>query len=190
MRMIEHIDEVDTSAIQAVFLEDRSHRVSLLIPFKKPFGNRVLCVVGQNPSSADETRADSTVRYLEKLIVSKALPYRAILMLNLFTRVDTRKDHAIVDAKNGSWRKPIVQAAEEHEDFLMVFGKLKRQGPYDFPARALEVAELLGTQGKHKIYKLGIQPPSLYAPHPGNPKIWYRNLDISFVRYNFEDLKP
>lgn len=188
MRVVKHIDEIDVFSIEARFIEDRAHRLSLYIPFRIPQGKKVLCIVGQNPSEADETRADNTIRFLEKLVVSKKLPYRAIRMLNLFTRVDTRKEESRVDSRVASWRDPILEAARSNDDFLMVFGKLSRQGNYDFPARARELKALLAQEGVTNIQKLGLHPPVAYAPHPGNRRIGYWNLEIALERYDFEDL--
>lgn len=64
----------------------------------------------------------------------------------------------------------------------MVFGKMANQGAYHFLERALEIRQLL--QGKN-VFKFDIG--STYAPHPGNPKIFYRNFDMKIVSYDFSD---
>lgn len=172
---IPHFCMVDKTTIEARFFDRKRHRATLFLPFAGRGTGKVLCVIGQNPSVADECFADKTIHYLEKLIYCKHAEYAALLILNLYSRVDKKKSatnnllhSACVDAFNC--------ALNEYQDFLLVYGKPKNQGAYRFPERAKLVMGAL--KGK-KVFQLGTDTD--YPPHPGNPKILYRNFDISLA---------
>lgn len=188
MPVFRHLDQVDSPSIIATFSEDRTHRFSLYIPFKSRESGRVLCIVGQNPSDADERFADKTIQYLERLVSTRLPTYRAIVMLNLYTRVDKYKEHSDVDFGPVNWLDPIRQAARDHADFLLVYGKPARQGAYDFPKRASALKELFASGGKHSVFRLAPEKPTKYPPHPGNPQIRYGNLEVRLTEHAFDDV--
>lgn len=175
--MVEHFNFVERNAIRSEFLVQRTHRATLFLPFRgRPIG-KTLCVIGQNPSSADENVADKTIRYLEELIYRNHAEYVALLIVNLYSRVDTKK-LATTNLLDEGCERLFNAALEEHEDFLLVYGKLKDQGAYRFPERAKVVANLL--KGK-RTFKLDIGTP--YPPHPGNSKILYRNFELRIAPF-------
>lgn len=187
---IRHFGEVDVEAIKADFDEKGEHRFSLHIPFKSRATNRVLCVIGQNPSDAGLQFADRTVRYLEELAYSRPEGYGAMCMLNLYTRVDRRKQFEDVDSKHRSWEQPIAQAAARHEDLLVVYGQLRNQGNYRFRDRARDLRRLLRRFPGIRTLRLDIGGLNTYAPHPRNRSIGFRNPSDGrrFVTYSFEDI--
>jgi hypothetical protein len=181
-RPIPHFEHVDLPNIQSCFFDDRSHRAYLKIPFTGARGTETLCVIGQNPSSADEREADKTIHYLEKLIYLKHSQYRQLIVLNLYSQVDTTKT---------AQARPLHPKCEEmfncilgeEANFLVVFGKLKNKGQYCFLDRARQIESLLWSK---RVLKLDIG--TQYAPHPGNPKIFYHNFDVDFSSYTFADI--
>jgi hypothetical protein len=175
--IVPHFEQVDHASIQAQFFEDRKHRALLRIPLRRDGKKRTLCIIGQNPSSADENNADSTIRYLEELIYLTRPEYTELLVLNLYSRVDTTKAET-QNLLNCHCVEIFESTLCEHQDFLLVYGKLKNEGAYKFPERALEVAAAL--RGK-TILMLGLGTP--YPPHPGNPRILYRNFDVQLEPY-------
>lgn len=175
--IVRHFNEVDHAAIEAKFFEGRKHRAFLRIPFRRSGKERTLCVIGQNPSLADENEADSTIRYLEELIYTKQPQYTELLMLNLYSRVDTTKAETD-DLLNLECAKLFDSALSKNNEFLLVYGKMKNEGAYKFPERALEIAPLL--RDKTQLM-LGLG--TSYPPHPGNPRILYRNFNIQLVPY-------
>lgn len=166
---------VDKASIRTQFFDCRRHRATLLLPFAGRVAGKVLCVVGQNPSAADEDDADKTIRYLEELIYCKHPEYAALRILNLYSRVDTRKS-AVADLLNSTCADIFNRALDEHDDFLLVYGKLKNEGAYKFPERAQVVLDAI--KGK-RVFQLDVGTE--YPPHPGNPKILYRNFGISLA---------
>jgi hypothetical protein len=181
MRIV-HYEQVDLANIRAVFTPDGKHRASLKIPFRGRSDGKTLCVIGQNPSEANEKCADKTVRFIEKYIWNRRPEYGAIVVINLYSRVDTNKveSEAVSDEScEAIFRSTVSSCA----DFLVVFGKLVNAGPYQFLERAAYVREMLSGRC---VYKFSIG--SSYAPHPGNRKILYSNLKVELCRYHFEDI--
>lgn len=180
--MIAHFEKVLKEGISAEFTGDRKHRVCLTVPLQKRNQSRVLCVIGQNPSLADENEADKTLRYIEEYVFTRMPDFGTIRMLNLYSKIDTDKV-----AKTDLCRPDVDQEVERiqaaHNDFLFVTGKASIQGKYDFPKR---VKLLSGALLGKNTYKIDIG--SSYPPHPGNPKIVYSNFEYCPTAYKFEDV--
>jgi hypothetical protein len=176
-----HAACVDLPRVRAHFSPDRRQRATLYLPFRGRRGP-TLCVVGQNPSAADETVADKTIRYLEDYAAARAPHYGGLLILNLYSRIDTTKA-----ARRGLTTPEMdacfVDAVAQHQEFLLVSGRLAVEGAWDFPARARRLRALLAGR---RVYKLDLGTP--YAPHPGNPRILYRNFDVPLAPHDFADL--
>lgn len=176
---VPHFEHVDSSRIQARFSSCNLHRATLLIPFKGRTEGKRLCIVGQNPSAANEQYADKTIQFLERYVYEKLLEYNQILMLNLYSRVDTKKTESC-EVNHDECETLLHEAIALNTDFLFVFGKLKNQRAYKFPERVRELQPLF--EGKN-LYKLDIQ--TAYAPHPGNRAIYYHNTDLTLAPYAF-----
>ncbi len=178
---IPHYSNVDSSKIRAIFSADKLHRAILKIPLRWRNHGRTICIVGQNPSAANERFADKTVHFLERFVFERLPEYGQILMLNLYSRVDTTKK--CVDPLNHQCDRILQCAIRHNNDFLAVFGALKDEGHYRFPARARELRPLFKEKN---LYKLEIG--SIFAPHPGNPNICYNNFRVGLTKYDFEDV--
>ena len=176
---VAHFEHVDCSRIEAKFFSDNQHRATLLIPFQGRKGGKTLCLVGQNPSAANEQHADKTIHFLEKYVFERWKQYDQILMLNLYSRVDTKKT-ATSGINHAGCEALLREAIASHTEFLFVFGKLRNQGAYRFSERVRELQPLFS--GK-VLYKLDIG--TTYAPHPGNRAIHYYKTDIELARYVF-----
>lgn len=175
---VKHFSMVDNAAIKAKFFDCRRHRATLFLPFLGRTTGKTLCVVGQNPSAADEHVADKTIRYLEELIYRTQPEYAALLMLNLYSRVDTAKS-ATAQLLHNSCVRLFSRALDELEDFLLVYGKPKNEGAYKFQKRAQVVVDAI--KGK-RIFKIDVG--TSYPPHPGNPRILYQNYAVPLARFD------
>ncbi len=182
-RPVPHFEAVDLARTRAQFFQDRTHRATLHVPFKGRDGARTLCIIGQNPSAADERESDKTIAFMEQYVHRTLPEYGQILVLNLFSRVDTKKKVAL-DPLDPECARIFEREVRAHEDFLVIFGKLADQGAYRFHERARQVRGLLA--GKH-VRKLALG--TAYAPHPGNIRIFYRNFDLGLDRYDFADVE-
>lgn len=181
--LIEHFHQVDKTRIKARFLSNGQHRASLLLPFVGRFSEQTICAIGQNPSSANDKYADKTVHSLERYVFEKLPDYGQLLMLNLYSRVDTNKSEKS-DLNHQECDRILHESISENRDFLFVFGKLKNEGAYKFPARLRELSPLF--KGK-RIYKFDVG--AAYPPHPGNRLILYRNFTVGLSPYEFSDIK-
>lgn len=179
---IRHFDKVELDGVHAEFFADRQHRATLLIPFVERKTGRTICVIGQNPSEADEKNADKTIRYLEQYIFEKLPQFDRMLMLNLYSRVDTRKKETL-NLNHQTCEQVLRSSIAAQQDFLMVFGQLKNQRSYRFQERVRELRPMFA--GK-RIYKLDIG--TKFAPHPGNSAIFYRNFAPKITSYDFGDV--
>lgn len=181
-RSVPHFEYVDLQNVRSCFFDERSHRAYLKIPFLGDRGTRTLCVIGQNPSAADEREADKTIRYLEELVFSRLPEYRQIIVLNLYSQVDTSKTEDAPPLHLECARIFGGILADE-SDFLVVFGKLENRRHYKFQDRAREIEPLLRSK---RVFKLDVG--TLYAPHLGNSKIIYSNYNLGFAPYTFSDV--
>lgn len=179
--IIPHAKCVNRGAIEARFSNDRLHRYSLKIPFLERTTGKLLCIVGQNPSEANEINADKTIHYLENFVFKNLPEYDGIVMLNLYTRMDKYKDkNEVLDDRSDEKFK---SALTKGSDVLLIIGKLKNEKAYKFKDRARQLRKDLE---QTNLYKLAIN--TTYAPHPGNPKITYSNMNIGINEYKFEDM--
>ncbi|TFZ05660.1 DUF1643 domain-containing protein [Ramlibacter henchirensis] len=175
---VPHFEQVDLERVRAVFVRGRTHRALLKIPFRHRPPASTLCLVGQNPSDAGEEHADKTVRYLERYVHERLPQYGAMLMLNLYTRVDKRKEFG--DVEHPQADRILRCAIRRHQDFLFVFGQLKNEGKYRFPERLRQLQPLF--IGKNLLqFDLATDFP----PHPGNAKILYSKLDVGLKPFLF-----
>jgi len=94
-------------------------------PFYEKHQNKVLCIIGQNPSNASERQADKTLRYLEQFVFQNLPQYPKILMLNLYSRVDTKKEE-VEDLEREEIRQDFLNHLRNNADFLLVFGAKKK----------------------------------------------------------------
>ena len=183
-RSVPHFEHVDLPNVRSCFFDERGHRAYLQIPFVGDRGSQTLCVIGQNPSAADEYAADKTIRYLEELIFLRLEQYRQMIVLNLYSQVDTSKTEQ-TPPLHQECKRIFERFVSDESDFLVVFGKLGNDEPYRFQDRARAVEPLLRSK---RVFKLDIGTP--YAPHPGNRKIIYSNFDVGFAPYTFADVGP
>lgn len=177
-----HFQQVNLSGVIADFSPDKKHRFSLTIPYSGRSGKKSICIIGQNPSYADAATADKTIHYLERLIYEKYPQYSQIIILNLFSRVDTAKSET-TDLLSLKAARIFRQTIQNNSDFLVIYGAVKDQRAYKFVKRAKQLRSLL--RGKN-VLKIDID--TNYAPHPGNPKIYYGNYCHSLNQYTFSDI--
>lgn len=179
---VSHFHKVDTTRIEALFVDGKRHRAKLTIPFLGRNTSNSLCVIGQNPSDADEAFADKTVRYIEELIYTRNPEYSKIVVINLFSRVDKYKVE-VSDLLNDQCKRIFEDTTMEHENILFIHGQLNVQGAYDFKKRLREIIYLF-----QDINSMKLNIGTLYAPHPRNHKINFSNFNIDLCFYDFSDV--
>ena len=172
-----HYDNVDIQNIEEKFLDNKKHRCYLSIPLKHRTGKNTICVIGQNPSNANKIYADKTLHYIERYIYEKFPEISNIIMLNLYSRVDTKKTE-LDDLNKIECERNLRKIIKKNDNFLIIFGQLKNQKNYKFPKKAKLLFKLLKNKN---IFKIDIDTE--YAPHPGNSKIYYGNYCHSYNEY-------
>lgn len=174
---VDHYDKIDTQSIDFKFIQNQFFRAYLRIPLRQENREKVLCIIGQNPSHANQTICDRTVRYLEELIYLKTT-YTKIIILNLYPRVDTKKIHDDVD--NSECEIHFKTFIQNESDFLLVFGQPKTKKNYKFIERSKKVVSQL-QNGNKNLYKLELG--TSYPPHPGNRLISYKKF-LKIVKFD------
>ena len=117
---VPHYAEVEHESIRPEFSgSGNEHRATLRIPFKGARGNKTLCIIGQNPSAASKQIADKTIHYLEKLVHLNFPEYGELLILNLYSRVDTAKDKLGSPLDTGC-ASLFELAISEHSDLSLI----------------------------------------------------------------------
>jgi len=177
-----HYSKVDIKGIESRFTKDKLHRLYLKIPFLNRTSKKYLCIIGQNPSDANEFLSDKTLSYIEEFVFKNMKTYSGFVMLNLYSRVDTKKAYKI-DLERDESIDVLKSYISDDHDFLIIYGKLKNEESYKFLDKAKELKSLL--KGK-KVFKINIG--SKYPPHPGNPKILYKNILHGVSDYSFLDI--
>jgi hypothetical protein len=177
-----HFDAIDTLGIEAKFSRDKRFRYFLKLPFKGRKNRPFLGILGQNPSMANATHADPTIRYLAEYAWRHEAGYGGLTVFNLFARIDTKKTES--DALNSHTSERILRGMiRAHQDILVVTGKLVNQRAYRFKERMQALKPLLA---KQQLLKFALDTD--YAPHPGNTHIFYHNYDVALDTYHFTDL--
>jgi hypothetical protein len=87
-RQIDHYNAVNVQGIRADFSSDRLFRYTLEMNYMTGLmdGNRskIMTVILKNPSSADEKRADATIRKVETFVYNRFPDVRNLNILNIF----------------------------------------------------------------------------------------------------------
>ncbi|WP_421078176.1 DUF1643 domain-containing protein [Methanothermococcus sp. Ax23] len=93
-RQVKHFEAIDVKNINAVFSEDRIYRYTLEMKYKdRENYKNTMTVILKNPSSADEKKADNTIRRVEKYVYEKFHDVAYLNILNIFAyRATDAKD--------------------------------------------------------------------------------------------------
>ncbi|MEA1873110.1 MAG: DUF1643 domain-containing protein [Bacteroidota bacterium] len=87
-RQIPHFREINLTSIRAEFSEDKLYRYCLEMDYNNSLlrenPTEKVCVILKNPSSADEKKADSTIRKVETYVFKHFPKVKTLSILNLF----------------------------------------------------------------------------------------------------------
>ncbi len=119
-------------------------------------GDKV-CVIMQNPSVANETRADKSVQFLEKLLFQiKPAPFGRVgqlLIVNQFAFIQTRGFRGVEQKVGPENDRYLQQAVLEANLVLMAWGK---SNPYT--SRKWVINELLQSKNREVLYQTKAHP--------------------------------
>lgn len=149
----------------AVFSEDRKYRYLLIRQWDddKPF----MGLIALNPSTADETNDDPTIRRC--IGFAKSAGYGALFMGNIFAfrSTDPKKLLSVRDPvgpENNQWLKYISDESEIVVAAWGTHGKLRGRG--EEVKNSLDKLYVLG------LTKGGFPKHPLYLPKTLKPKVW------------------
>ena len=109
---------------ECVFSADRRYRYVLKHTWEPLFPPKLCTWIGLNPSIADETQLDPTLRRIRAF--SAAWGYNGFIMINLFGLVSTDPDklYAVDDPVGQENDRYILQAAQESDRIIVAWGVL------------------------------------------------------------------
>lgn len=128
--------------ISAEFSNCGKFRYSLIVENPVSQGSKTLCVIMQNPSDADESIADKSVQFLEKLVFRKNYKVfqevRKMIIVNQYAYIQ-KKGFLGTEEKIGSKNDPMICTAVQASDIVLIaWGK---NNPYR--ARKLKILSLI-----------------------------------------------
>jgi hypothetical protein len=87
-KQIPHFEWIDTGSADAVFSSDKRYRYRLTMQFRDSLvdtgRHASLTVILKNPSAADHSMADATIRKVETFVYSRFSDVRTLHILNIF----------------------------------------------------------------------------------------------------------
>ncbi|MFO7880772.1 MAG: DUF1643 domain-containing protein [Bacteroidota bacterium] len=123
-RQIPHFQEIDTTTISADFSKDMLYRYSLDMNYKPSLlrqdQNEHISVILKNPSSADESMADATIRKVETYVYKHFPKVSRLSILNMFAlRATDAKEVNMLLKENG---KPYITGPGNDAAIRRIFG--------------------------------------------------------------------
>lgn len=122
-----------------------------------PSSGKTVCVVMQNPSYADEDKADQSVKFMEKLVFSGEhfafKQVRRLIVVNQFALVQTREFKGKNEDIGKDNDKEIEKALRESDIVIIGWGSSNK-----FDLRKCVVFCLLKKMSGKQIYKTKVHP--------------------------------
>lgn len=114
-------------------------------------------IIGLNPSTADESGDDNTIKKVKKIAANNG--YGGFYMMNLFTKVSTDPDELILDYQVANNDMVLTQRRAECKDVVFAWGN------FDIAKeRGFEVMKLFPNALALKMNKSGSPKHPLYCP--------------------------
>lgn len=177
---MDHFIYVDQENIKTDFSKDSLHRISLVIPFQNRSNYKPLCIIGQNPSKANCFVADRTIYFLEEQIYNNYPEYSHLVILNLFTRIDTKKE-LTTDLLRPEFEDKYTEIIKNIDDILLIFGQRDQERAYNFKEQFNKIRKILENKKTMSLY---IGKDVDYPPHPLNPQLLYKKVDFRIIDFN------
>lgn len=150
-----HIDGVKVSA---EFSKDKKYRYRMEIVLQSgPARGKTVCVVMQNPSYANEDRADKSVQFMEKVVFLKNLPEfrgaKRLIVMNQFAYIETHNFEGRSNQIGVENNSAIESALKESDVIILGWGSGNK-----FKDRQDFVIGLLKKLKGKKIFKTRMHP--------------------------------
>ncbi|MFX4240301.1 DUF1643 domain-containing protein [Aliarcobacter butzleri] len=176
---MEHFAMVDINKISVKFSEDKLHRIYLSIPFKNRTNKKTLCIIGQNPSKANEIESDRSITFLEEQVYNIYTEYSEIIIVNLFSRIDKKREFSS-DLSRPEFENDLLEIINKNNDILLILGQTEQDGAYNFKEQFNKIKKDLESKN---IFRLDINKEIDYPPHPNNPQLLYKKVKFKMIDY-------
>lgn len=170
-RQIDHFEQVIIESIRADFSSDRKYRYTLQMEFRpdllNPNRGETTTVLLKNPSSADEKRADSTIRKVETFVYKRFPNTRFLNIYNIFAfrATDAIELHQLMKENNkatgvGTDNDKFLKALLENTDNLIAaWGGPSGIDKKIYGERISEVKSLMSQGHSSPVYQVcGAKP--------------------------------
>ena len=170
-RQIDHFEQVIIESIRADFSSDKRYRYTLQMEFRpdllNPDRDETTTVLLKNPSSADEKRADSTIRKVETFVYRRFPKTRFLNIYNIFAfrATDAIELHQLmkentkatgVGAENDRFLKELLQ---ETDNLIAAWGGPSGIDKKIYAERISEVQTLMSKGHSGLVYQVvGAKP--------------------------------
>ena len=118
--------------ISAYFSEDSRFRYRLVAEDPNKSNGKTVCVIMQNPSDANDDRADKSVQFLEHLIFDKGYiefkEVRKMIIVNQYAYIQKHNFSGKTDLIGEKNNRVITESIRESDIVLVAWGK---QNPYE-----------------------------------------------------------
>lgn len=167
IKVFHHIADV---TVGACFSECGSFRYMLEVEHEKRKGNKTVCVIMQNPSVADEQKADRSVQFIEKLVFQKDYQEFSqagkLIVVNQFAYIQTKDFHGS-DQLVGPHNDEYIREAIENSDIILIaWGKTNR-----YEKRKAAIKQILCQYSEKIVLKT--------RSHPSRG--WYKDFIIPYI---------
>jgi len=154
-RQIPHFQEINLTSICAEFSEDKRYRYCLQMDYNASLlrGNPTekVCVILKNPSSADEKKADATIRKVETYIFKHFPKVKTLTILNLFAirATDVKEVNQLLKENNDEYivgpenDKTIARTFAESDHIICAWGNNNGILPLTYERRIRVIKSLL-----------------------------------------------
>jgi len=176
-RQIPHFEEVDVASIDAVFSEDKRFRYLLELKYKPSLysGGRLrkVAVILKNPSAADASAADATIRKVETYVYNRLEDVGHLSILNLFALRATDASDVNLEYKRvgaaeviGPGNDVAIRQAVEQSDYLIVaWGNRSGINAELYEERIGQVKRLISGTGQKQVFKVVGARPNVQPLH-------------------------
>jgi len=150
-----HIDDVK---ISAHFSKDKKFRYRLdVVREVESIKGKTACVVMQNPSYANEARADKSVQFMEKVVFEKRFPaftdVDRLIVVNQFAYIQTNDFKGLTGQIGDKNDASIMDAFKESDIIILAWGKSN-----SFYDRQNFVLNLLKNTSNKQLFKTSSHP--------------------------------
>jgi len=171
-RQIPHFKEINADSIRAEFSTDKLYRYSLDMDYnnsllRKNPSDRV-CVILKNPSSADEKKADATIRKVETYVFKHFPNVKTLSILNMFAirATDVKEVNQLLSQYDDTYiigpenDKTIARIFSDADHIVCAWGNNNGILPKIYESRIQRILSLLQT----------IDTPCWQVMHPKGTK--------------------